>query len=103
MSCTSPCNSVRADTRVTPRSVQAIASTAVTMPPAAPISSDVADGCSVSAVVPTAPTHHVRSPSMIAAAYPIAPATPIALPAIARYKPSIRTAAARAPAYSRSR
>ena len=63
---------------------------AVATPPMAPAASDVADTCSVSALVPTASTHHDRRPIIINAAYPTASSTPAALPASANRTPSAR-------------
>ena len=53
---------------------------AATMPPIAPAASDSGLTCSVSAVVPTASTHHVRRPVIKSAAYATAPSVPMALP-----------------------
>ena len=47
------------------RSISRITPSAVTKPATAPTASVSASGCRRSAVVPTAPTHHVRRPSMI--------------------------------------
>ena len=52
--------------------------------------SEVDDTCSVSAVVPTASTHHDRSPNIISHAYPSAPTMPSMLPTTASSTPSCR-------------
>ena len=62
---TCPASRLRSDTRRRLRSVHQMQTTAASMPPAAPASSDVADTWSESAVVPTASTHHVPRPVMI--------------------------------------
>src|SRR6185369_11912287 len=54
--------------------------TAASTPPTAPTTNHNHDTCSRRSVVPTAPTHHVRSPYINNAAYAIAPINPNKLP-----------------------
>ena len=63
-----PLSSDGTGARPTWRSISRITPIAVTKPARAPAASISGDGCRRSAVVPTAPTHHVRRPSMISAA-----------------------------------
>src|SRR5689334_22961325 len=58
----SPNNNPRVDPRPTLRNVNNTHTTAATTPLIAPIAIDCHETCSVNAVVPTAPTHHVRKP-----------------------------------------
>ena len=54
-----------AEMRLSARNVHQMQATATSTPPTAPPISDPGDACSVSAVVPTASTHHDRSPYII--------------------------------------
>ena len=58
-------NSARGLNRATERSDRATHASAVTTPAAAPMPSDAHERCNDNLVVPTAPTHHVRSPSIM--------------------------------------
>ena len=58
---------LRSEIRAKPRSVHQMQTIAATIAPSAPATSETGDTCSVSAVVPTAPDHHVRRPAIISA------------------------------------
>ena len=58
----------RSDTRLKPRSVHQMHTIAESTPADAPVTSETGEMCSVSAVVPTASTHHDRRPSISSAA-----------------------------------
>ena len=60
-----PMSRLRSEMRLNARSVHQMQPIAATTPPIAPPTSDAGDTCSVSAVVPTASTHHDRSPYII--------------------------------------
>ena len=64
--------------------------TAASTPPTAPTTNHNHDTCSRRSVVPTAPTHHVRSPYINNAAYAIAPINPNKLPIPASSVPSTK-------------
>src|SRR4051812_21071361 len=76
--------SARGVSLATDRNEMTTHTTAVMIPAAAPINSDVHETCRNSRDVPTAPIHQVRRPNMMTLPYASAPATPIALPAMAR-------------------
>ena len=79
-----PFSSARVEVAASDRSDHQMDATAISTTDSAPPMSDHGSMCSVSAVVPTAPTHHVRRPSMMRAAYAIAPPIPATPPMPAR-------------------
>ena len=89
-SATAPVSRLRGEAGARARSVQAMDPRAASTPPAAPAPSIAGETSTVSRVVPTASTHHVRRPSMMSSAYSNAPTTPSALPATDRMPASLR-------------
>ncbi len=85
-----PASKLRVDDLPSLLNVKNMQTTAAATPPSAPTTIHFHDTCKVNAVVPTASTHHVRSPCINNAAYAIAPTSPSKLPTTASNVPSVR-------------
>src|SRR5262245_6915861 len=85
-----PASNPRGEAGIILCNVQAMHPAALKMPLAAPASKEPDEIWTDKAVVPTAPTHQVRSKNTIREAYANAPSTPAKLPRAARSRPSRR-------------